>query len=83
MACCTPAINASPEAAPKEPPINLKSCAPAVTSILLSFPFAIETASSCLVKSLAFLSRSEYFLLSTNFKGSSLGSGASIISKST
>ena len=39
-----PDKNASPEAAPKLPPINLKSCDPAITSILFILPFAIATS---------------------------------------
>ena len=75
-------MNASPEAAPKDPPMNLKSWAPTTTSISLTLPFAIETASSCFVISRADFNLSVYFLLSSNFKGSSFGNGVFITSYS-
>ena len=47
--------------------------------IFFNFPWAIEIASDCFVSSLACFNLSVYFLVSVNFKGSSLGRGVSKI----
>ena len=48
-------------------------------SIFFNFPWAIKIASDCFVSSLACFNLSVYFLVSENFKGSSLGRGVSKI----
>ena len=76
--CWIPAMNASPEAAPKDPPMTLKSWAPTTTLTSLILPLAIATASACIVIFRADLSLSVYFLLSSHFQGSSFVSGVSL-----